>query len=340
MDICETTFSHEDFLQPVKYDLTEDAESARRISIGSSDAASSSSSSSNAHLSIQTSCDHFVTDDGYSDILEDYDILPTILGNGHYGTVRECLHRSTGEKFAVKSIEKRMISRLDHLRREVTLLRRIDDHPAIMKIIDCYEDFDYVHIITEMYTGGELFDKIIDSTTDRGCLSERQAANIIKSLLEAVQYLHSKDIVHRDIKPENILFESNEEGCTSIKLIDFGLSRRHGKNDGLMSNSVGTPYYMSPQVLQGKYDRTCDLWAIGIVAYIMLCGYPPFNGSTDDEVHASVRRGNLVFEDKVWGNLSEASGDFVSMLLCRDESEKTIGKTAVEALRHPWIINA
>ncbi|EJK77107.1 hypothetical protein THAOC_01084 [Thalassiosira oceanica] len=229
-----------------------------------------------------------------SNIVEDYLISPNVLGKGHYGVVRECQHRVTGESFAVKSIDKSKVGRLDHLQREIYLLANVD-HPSIMKMSDCYEDADYIHIVTEKYTGGELFDQIVESTSQSGCFSERRAAGIIRSLLEAVAYLHENGIVHRDIKPENILFESREQD-SAIRLIDFGLSRTHDpKLEGPLANPVGTAYYMSPEVLKGKYDRACDLWAIGVVCYILLCGYPPFNGGTDAEIHDSTRRGRLQF---------------------------------------------
>jgi len=321
MDICETSYAHEDFCQPIKCALNEEPPNARCISI-----------ESDLSIDIPSGC---LVTEGYSDLFDDYDIYPTILGTGGYGCVRECLHRSTGEKYAVKTIEKSKVGSLHHIQQEIQLLRSID-HPGIMKMIDCYEDADYVHIVTEKYTGGELFDEIIDNTTDSGCLPEDQAAKIIKSLLEAVQYLHSKDIVHRDIKPENVLFESNEEG-SSVKLVDFGLSKTHGLNESAMTDQVGTLYYVSPSVLEGKYDRSCDLWSIGIVSYILLCGYPPFNGPSDYEIHDAILMGHLVFEEDVWGNLSNESRDFVSNLLCMDSSG--IG-TATEALQHPWLASA
>jgi len=269
-----------------------------------------------------------------TDFFENYDIYPTILGTGGYGCVRECLHRDTGEKYAVKTIDKSKVTRFDHIRREIELLRSIEHH-NIMKMVDYYEDVDYVHIVTEIYTGGELFDEIINNTTDDGCLDEDQAAKIIKSILEAVQYLHDNDIVHRDIKPENILFEDAEG--SSIKLIDFGLSRKHGVNDTPMTTQVGTSYYMSPDVFQGKYDRSCDLWSVGVVAYVLLCGYPPFGGETNEEIRESILNGNLEFEDKIWGSLTKASRDFVSKLLRIDLTRIS----AVEkALQHPWIVNS
>jgi len=225
----------------------------------------------------------------YAGISDDYYISPEVIGKGHYGVVRECIHRSTQQTFAVKSIEKSKIGRLDHLRREIFLLANIDHH-GIMKMVDCYEDAEYVHIITEKYNGGELFDKIINNASSYGCLSEREAGSIIKSLLEAVAYLHDNEIVHRDIKPENILFESIDEDA-AVKLIDFGLSRRHRKDEEPMTNPVGTAYYMSPELLKGKYDKSTDVWSIGVVAYILLCGFPPFNGKSDIDIrlpHANV----------------------------------------------------
>lgn len=268
----------------------------------------------------------------YANIAEDYYIFPKVIGKGHYGIVRECIHRSTRQTLAVKSILKCKIGRLDHLQREIHLLANMN-HDGIMKMVDCYEDAEYVHIITEKYTGGELFDKIVGHTSSRGCMNERKAAAIIKSLLEAVAYLHDNDVAHRDIKPENILFESDHEDA-AVKLIDFGLSRRHEKGEAPMSNPVGTAYYMSPELLKGKYDKQCDLWSIGIVTYILLSGYPPFNGSTDAEIQDSTRKGRLHFAGSAWLTKSDDAMDFVKCLLRRDPRKRF---TAKEALMHPWI---
>ncbi|KAL3804535.1 hypothetical protein HJC23_002574 [Cyclotella cryptica] len=267
----------------------------------------------------------------YSDISIDYSVSNLVYGSGHYGTVRQCIHRVSGQSFAVKSIEKSRVSRVDHLQREVYLLSKIN-HENIMKMVDCYEDEDYLHIVTEKYTGGELFDKIIDNATVQGCLREEEAAKIIEQLLMAVSYLHSNDIVHRDIKPENILFESEAED-SSIRLIDFGLSRTHSKGEAMMSNGVGTCYYMSPELLKGKYDRATDIWSIGVIAYILLCGYPPFNGENDKAIVEAIRRGHYTFVDG-WEGVSILALDFVKSLLRRDPRRRF---TAEEALMHPWL---
>mmetsp|Transcript_6072 Transcript_6072/g.13291 ORF Transcript_6072/g.13291 Transcript_6072/m.13291 type:complete len:349 (-) Transcript_6072:180-1226(-) len=270
----------------------------------------------------------------YANIGDNYYTSPNILGKGHYGIVRECIHRATQQTFAVKSIDKSKIGRLDHLQREIYLLASTDHH-AIMRMVDCYEDAEYVHIITERYTGGELFDAILDNISDRGCLPERKAARIIQSLLEAVAYLHNNEVVHRDIKPENILFESNNEDAP-VKLIDFGLARVHRKGDTPMTNPVGTAYYMSPELLQGNYTKSTDIWSIGVVAYVLLSGYPPFNGSCDGEIHNATQRGKLYFHGTRWADKGDDAIDFIKCLLRRDQRRRY---TAEKALRHPWIQN-
>ncbi|KAL7460717.1 hypothetical protein ACHAXS_001164, partial [Conticribra weissflogii] len=268
----------------------------------------------------------------YADILCDYHVFPRVIGSGHYGCVRECVSRRTRKVFAVKTIEKCKIARPDHLCREVSLLKKLD-HGNVMKMVNYYEDEDYIHIVTEKYSGGELFDRIIDNTTADGCLSDKAASRIIKSLLEAVAYLHSKGIVHRDIKPENILFESSDED-SDIRLIDFGLSRKHVKGDAPMSTPVGTAYYMSPELLKGKYDVSTDVWSVGIVTYILLAGYPPFNGNTDPEIFAAIKRGHFQFPGQ---GFSEEAKDFIGCLLRRDPRKRF---SAEEALKHPWLMTA
>eukprot|EP00581_Thalassiosira_minuscula_P010236 CAMPEP_0183711232 /NCGR_PEP_ID=MMETSP0737-20130205/6792_1 /TAXON_ID=385413 /ORGANISM="Thalassiosira miniscula, Strain CCMP1093" /LENGTH=506 /DNA_ID=CAMNT_0025939701 /DNA_START=254 /DNA_END=1776 /DNA_ORIENTATION=+ len=265
----------------------------------------------------------------HTSVLSHYVLFPKLLGEGNYGTVRECIHRSSWRTYAIKTIDKSKILRLDHLQNEIRLLKSID-HEGILNMVDYYEDADYVHIITEKYSGGDLFDRIVERTDPAaGCYSEDGAAGMMARLLEAVAYLHERNIVHRDIKPENILFASsaNDDRPT---LIDFGLSRRHDSmREPLMTNPVGTSYYMSPELLAGSYDRSCDLWAVGIIAYILLCGYPPFNGPTDNDVYEAIGVGNLEFREKHWNNKSRDAMDFVLALLKRDPKERM---TAEEAL--------
>lgn len=324
LNVDETSHSYQYLCQPAKCALNDEPSRPRRVSLDSDSAIDLSGGVlGNGDLGSRAS----------GNVFEDYEISPAVLGTGNYGCVRECRHRVTGEMRAVKTIDKVKVARRDYIRREIRLLRSVD-HPGIMKMVDCYEDGDYVHIVTERYTGGELFDAIVDNTSASGCLPERRAATIIKAILEAVQYLHRRNIVHRDIKAENVLFASAEEG-SSVRLIDFGLSRTHGARDGAMRTPLGTAYYMSPGILRREYDRSCDVWAVGVLSYILLCGYPPFNGASDKEVHASVLRGNLAFDQGVWAHLSKSSRDFVKQILGRSSSQIT---SVEEALQHPWIV--
>ena len=314
--------------------------------------ASTSAPTSGGSLSDSNRCESYNDDPAFAafqkkvcpvtgilrDITAEYNIHRTVLGKGHYGMVRECTHRTKSPTriLAVKSVDKSKIKRLDHLRREVYLLYKMD-HEGIMKMIDCYEDPKYVHIITERCTGGELFDKISELTTPSGCFTEEKTAKIIQQLLQSVAYLHANDIVHRDIKPENILLESNDE-CDDtddrIKLIDFGLSRRHKSSEAPMNNPVGTAYYMAPELLLNNYDKACDVWSIGTIVYILLCGYPPFNGDTDPDIFDAIKLGKFAFPKQAWSSKSHDVKDFIKCLLKMDPKKRL---TAREALDHPWI---
>ncbi len=266
---------------------------------------------------------------------DNYAVLTKVIGEGAYGKVHECINRHMRRIYACKLMDKSRIHRFDHLRREVDLLSAMD-HPNIIKIVGCYEDAKQVHIITEKYDGGELFDRIVENATSDGCLAERSATRIIQSLLQAVDYLHENNIVHRDIKPENIMFESKQDNA-EIRLIDFGLSRKHMDGEAPMSDPVGTAYYMSPELLKGKHERSTDTWSIGIVTYILLCGYPPFRGKTNDNIFDAIRRGHFDFLTPAWSDKSNEAKDFIRRLLRRDPRKRL---TTKKALLHSWIASS
>lgn len=273
----------------------------------------------------------------YSNIEHSYHIDPRVLGTGHHGSVRKCQDLRTGKRYAVKSIQKSQRSvKPAGLRREISLLHEMR-HGGIIGLRDAFEDSQYIHIVTELCEGGELFDQIVERATDEsspGCFDEVQAARILFQILKAVQYLHDRNIVHRDLKPENILFDAKDGA--SVKLIDFGLARRHdGRHEGPMRTVVGTPYYIAPEVLKKKYDRSCDLWSVGVIAYILLAGYPPFNGKNNADTHRAVSRGRYRFASEDWKHTTSESRDFVRRLLQTDPARRM---TVDEALAHPWII--
>jgi serine/threonine protein kinase len=266
---------------------------------------------------------------------DDYAVLKKVMGEGAYGKVCKCINCHTHCIYACKSMDKSRIHRFDHLWREVDLLSAMD-HPNIIKMVGCYEDAKQVHIITEKYDGGELFDRIVENATSDGCLAKQSASRIIQSLLQAVDYLHENNIVHGDINPENIMFESKRDEA-EIRLIDFGLSRKHMDGEAPMSNPVGTAYYMSPELLKGKYKRSTDMWLIGIVTYILLCSYPPFSDETNDDIFNTIRRGHFDFLTPAWSNKSNEAKDFIRCLLRRDLQKKF---TAKKALLHSWIASS
>lgn len=155
--------------------------------------------------------------------------------------------------------------------------------------------------------GGELFDRIIE----KEYFTEDEAARLFKQILMALNYCHSNNIVHRDLKPENFLFVSKDDG-SDLKIIDFGLSKiMNGGKLQRMKTRAGTPYYISPEVLAGNYDVSCDMWSAGCMLYILLCGYPPFYGDDNNEILAMVQKGNFDFDGEEWDDVSSDAKDLI-----------------------------
>ncbi|CAK4163311.1 unnamed protein product [Aphanomyces euteiches] len=276
------------------------------------------------------------------DVFSVYNVEKKELGHGHYGTVRIGTHKKLGHKVAIKTIPKVKVSRPETLRREIEILRTVD-HPNIIKLFDVFEDTRHLHLVTELCTGGELFDRIIA----RGHYTEADAAKLVRKILDAVKHCHDKDICHRDLKPENFLFATKDEDA-ELKVIDFGLSRTDSGDQSFMTTRVGTPYYIgtlkllgldlicfpAPEVLGRHYDKSCDLWSIGVITYILLCGYPPFYGDSDPEIFASVRSGKYSYDTPEWVGVSAEAKDLIDHLLLLDASKRL---TAAQALQHPWL---
>ena len=275
------------------------------------------------------------------DIKTVYYVDTQVLGSGRYGFVRKCINRSTGHRCAVKSIRKNNLEvKPGAIASEIMLLQAMR-HRFITQLVDVYEDAEFVHIVTDLCTGGELYDKIIEKLSSGRvkhgtfCFDEGEAASIINQILNAVSYMHSKNVVHRDLKPENILFETNDEN-SPIKIIDFGLARVHTGHTA-MNDLVGTPYYIAPEVLRRNYNKSCDLWSVGVIAYILLCGYPPFNGRDNNETHRLILKGLFRYPSEEWDGVSREARDFICRLLKMDPNTRM---TTEQALRHPWIIKS
>mmetsp|Transcript_8373 Transcript_8373/g.17865 ORF Transcript_8373/g.17865 Transcript_8373/m.17865 type:complete len:337 (+) Transcript_8373:63-1073(+) len=282
---------------------------------------------------------HPISRKPFTNIEKKFIVDSRILGCGRQGSVRECINRQTGRRLAVKSIRKSAPAvHPRNLIREATLLAEVK-HPHIIPFVEVCEDDENFHIITEICEGGDLFDRTSSkaSNGDEGCFSELQAARILYEILHAVRYLHQHNVLHRDIKPENILFQTLDEN-SPIKLIDFGLARKHfpHKGEPPLTSVSGTPYYIAPEVLRKSYDKACDVWSVGVIAHILLCGQPPFNGANGKVICRSVVIDPVRFSSKVWKDISVSAKDFVARLLRKDPKKRL---TAEQALRHPWILN-
>jgi calcium-dependent protein kinase len=224
-----------------------------------------------------------------SQLRDDYEVKE-MLGEGAYGSVRKVTHRLIKEDRAVKILSKKHLKTENDLRaiaNEVSILRSLD-HPNILKVYETYQDKFSYFIVTELCTGGEIFDKIIS----HGTLSEELAANYMRQILSCLVYCHDRNIVHRDLKPENFLLDSDSPSA-NIKLIDFGAAATLNEGE-FLTNKIGTSYYIAPEVISMRYNEKCDIWSVGANLYLMLSGKPAFNGKTDAEILHNVSTGKYV----------------------------------------------
>jgi calcium-dependent protein kinase len=209
------------------------------------------------------------------------------------------------------------------------------DHPNIVRLEEVYESHSEIYLVQELCLGGELFDRL-DEQPDYH-YTEAECARLIKQMLCAVRYLHSKGIIHRDLKLENFLFSSTAKD-SELKMIDFGLSK-HFRYGEIQHEAVGTPYTVAPEVIRGSYDERCDIWAIGVISFLLLSGDPPFGGCGGPEplltVRASILKGAFEFEpEEIWSLVSNRAKEFITFLLVVDPKKRP---TAREVQKHAWL---
>ncbi|KAI3793699.1 hypothetical protein L1987_36319 [Smallanthus sonchifolius] len=253
------------------------------------------------------------------------------LGHGQLGTTFLCVEKSTGNQYACKTIPKRRLTMdedIDHVRTEIQIMHHMASHPNVISIVGAYEDAVSVHVIMELCAGGELFDRIIE----RGHYTEKKASDISRVIVGVVEACHSLGVMHRDLKPEKFLFV-NEEEESPLKTIHFGLSVFF-KPGEMLYDTVGSAYYIAPEVLRKQYDKECDVWSAGVIIYILLCGVPPFWDETEEGVYEQVLKGELDLESEPWPSISESAKDLIRGMLVRDVTKRM---TAHEVLNHPWI---
>lgn len=212
---------------------------------------------------------------------------------------------------------------------EIAILSKLD-HPNILKLYEIYDDEKRYYIVTELCKGGELFDQILQ----KGVYTEKEAANIVQQVLQAVAYFHDLNVVHRDLKPENVLID--KELNNTLKIIDFGTSIQIQPGE-FLTNTHGTSYYIAPEVLNKKYNEKCDVWSIGVIMYILLSGKPPFDGANDQEITENVKVGTFQMKDKIWKDISQDAKNLIKQMLTYDPAARIPAK---EALKNKWFENA
>ncbi|NXJ44412.1 KS6A2 kinase, partial [Ciconia maguari] len=265
---------------------------------------------------------HFT--DGY-EIKED-------IGIGSYSVCKRCVHKATETEFAVKIIDK---SKRDPSE-EIEILLRYGQHPNIITLKDVYDDGKYVYLVMELMRGGELLDRILQQK----CFSEREASAVLCTITRTVDYLHSQGVVHRDLKPSNILYMDESGNPDSIRICDFGFAKQLRAENGLLMTPCYTANFVAPEVLKRQgYDAACDIWSLGILLYTMLAGFTPFANGPDDtpeEILARIGSGKYALTGGNWDSVSDTAKDIVSKMLHVDPHQRL---TAVQVLRHPWIVN-
>ncbi|TNV79747.1 hypothetical protein FGO68_gene8048 [Halteria grandinella] len=251
-----------------------------------------------------------------------------ILGAGQFGKV--FLSESTSDpnfKVAIKVINKsRVQDQLHSILEEVRILTKLD-HPNIVKYYETYDDVRYMYLVMENCPGGELFQKIT-SQKDQS-FNESEAASIMRKLFKAINHCHASGVVHRDIKPENIMYGVDGE----IKLIDFGLSRSVNIKHSQLNTVAGTPYYMAPEVFEGEYNQQCDVWSLGVIMYVLLSGYLPFQGDTRQKILSKIMKGAMHFNHPEFIKVSKEGKHLITQLLKVDPNERL---TSLQALQHEW----
>lgn len=259
--------------------------------------------------------------------------LKEVIGVGSTGTCHRCKRKSDSREFACKIIDKRQIEAkftglLDQFYTEIRVLKDLK-HPNVIELEDVFETADRIFIVMEMMSGGELFDYVVE----KGTLSETEASVIVRKITSAIAHMHSKSIIHRDLKPENLLLTEKGSGA-EVKLIDFGLAKI--MSDSVAHSFLGTRGYLAPEMLQrNSYNKAIDIWALGIIVFVLLCGCLPFDDDSSRITSDVVIKKKFTLRFPRWAsNLSDPAKDLLTKLLDVDPKTRI---TADEALAHPWV---
>ncbi|XP_050980128.1 calcium/calmodulin-dependent protein kinase (CaM kinase) II gamma 1 isoform X9 [Labeo rohita] len=253
------------------------------------------------------------------------------LGKGAFSVVRRCVKKSTGQEYAAKIINTKKLSARDHqkLEREARICRLLK-HPNIVRLHDSIPEEGFHYLVFDLVTGGELFEDIVA----REYYSEADASQCISQILESVNHIHQHDIVHRDLKPENLLLASKMKGA-AVKLADFGLAIEVQGDQQAWFGFAGTPGYLSPEVLRkDPYGKPVDIWACGVILYILLVGYPPFWDEDQHKLYQQIKAGAYDFPSPEWDTVTPEAKNLINQMLTINPAKRI---TAEQALKHPWV---
>ncbi|XP_039990384.1 calcium/calmodulin-dependent protein kinase type II subunit gamma-like isoform X9 [Xiphias gladius] len=253
------------------------------------------------------------------------------LGKGAFSVVRRCVKKSSGQEYAAKIINTKKLSARDHqkLEREARICRLLK-HPNIVRLHDSISEEGFHYLVFDLVTGGELFEDIVA----REYYSEADASHCISQILESVNHIHQHDIVHRDLKPENLLLASKMKGA-AVKLADFGLAIEVQGDQQAWFGFAGTPGYLSPEVLRkDPYGKPVDIWACGVILYILLVGYPPFWDEDQHKLYQQIKAGAYDFPSPEWDTVTPEAKNLINQMLTINPAKRI---TADQALKHPWV---
>lgn len=257
------------------------------------------------------------------------------LGSGSFAVVKRAIRKSDKQEFAIKCIKKGKLNKeeLEVVMDEAKIMEQVK-HENCMKLYEFFSTKKKVYMVVELLAGGELFDRIVS----KGSFSEKEASELMKSLAGAIKYLHGIGIVHRDLKPENLLYANNSDN-SPIKITDFGLAKLKAADskDGpqKMNTACGTPGYVAPEVLMNtSYGPEVDLWSLGVILYILLCGFPPFYHESTNALYKQIKKGQYDFPSPYWDNISDSAKNLIAGLLTVDSKKRL---TPQGILDHPWV---
>lgn len=263
--------------------------------------------------------------------VKDFYTFDKVLGKGNFGVAYLVYDKQTQEQLACKSISKRKFASkedIEDVKREIQIMYHLSGHPNVVKLRKAFEDKANIHLVMELCSGGELFDRI----AERGHYSEKDAARMMRTIVSVVHHCHTMNVVHRDLKPENFLL-SDKSDAAVLRATDFGLSRFF-KEGEYLSEIVGSPFYVAPEVLRRRYNHMADIWSCGVILYILLCGWPPFHGDSTQQIFKNILTAPVDMNSDPWPRISPGAKDCVRRMLVRDPNKRA---TAEEILHHSWL---